>query len=176
MDARYRAAAHILPAFGEIKVDRLTTDHIKKWLRDLAKSPARLRRAKDAKRQKFRELDAGDPEAIRRRRSSANRTFTILKAALNRAWRAGKVASDHAWRKVKPFKKVDAARIRFLTIAEAKRLINACDPDFRRIVQAALYTGARYSELTRLVVLDFNPDIGTISVRRSKSGQPEISS
>jgi integrase len=40
--------------------------------------------------------------------------------------------------------------IRYLTLAEAKRLTNACDPDFRPLVQAALHTGARYGELVPL--------------------------
>jgi hypothetical protein len=46
----------------------------------------------------------GDPEAIRRRRSTANRLLTVLKAALNRAFHDGRIASDEAWRKVKPFR------------------------------------------------------------------------
>src|SRR5262249_30811613 len=103
---------------------------------------------------------------------SANRTWTILRAALNHAFHDGKIESDIAWRKVKPFGNVDSARIRYLTIAEAKRLINACDPEFRPLVQAALNTGARYGELTRLQVRDFNTDAGTVAVRQSKSGKP----
>jgi integrase len=66
---------------------------------------------------------------------------------------------------------VDAARIRYLTIAEADRLINACEAEFRLLVRAALETGCRYGELARLEVSDFNPDAGTIAVRRSKSGR-----
>ena len=134
-------------------------------------SPARLRTKKDAKKPNFRELDKSDHEAIRRRRASANRTLTVLKAALNRAWREGKIPSDEAWRRVEPFEEVDAARVRYLTVAEAKRLLNACDPDFRRLAQAALVTGARYGELTALRASDFNPDSGTIHVRTSKSGK-----
>lgn len=107
----------------------------------------------------------------RARRSSANRTWTILRAALNHAFQNGKAASDLAWRKVKPFKNVDAARLRYLTIAEAKRLINASDKEFRLLVQAALQTGARYSELARLTVSDFNPDVGTVQIQQSKSGK-----
>ena len=113
-----------------------------------------------------------DDDNRRRRRSSANRVLTILKGALNRAWRDGKVPSDTAWRRVEPFEGVDAARIRYLTIEDAKRLINASDPEFRPLVEAALQTGARYGELARLVVSDFNPDSGTIAIRQSKSGKP----
>jgi len=66
---------------------------------------------------------------------------------------------------------VDAARLRFLSIAECQRLINAADPGFRQLVQAALLTGCRYGELGRLVVSDFHPDSGTITIRQSKSGK-----
>jgi integrase len=130
-----------------------------------------LRSKKDAKKPNLRELDKTDPEAIRRRRASANRTLTVLKAALNRAWREGKIPSDEAWRRVEPFEEVDASRVRYLTVAEAKRFLNACDPDFRRLAQAALVTGARYGELTALRASDFNADSGTIHVRTSKSGK-----
>jgi integrase len=170
-DARYRIETHIAPKLGGIQCDRLTTAEIQKWLRDLAASPARLRSRKDAKRPNFRELNKADNDAIRRRRASANRTLTVLKAALNRAWREGKIRSDDAWRRVEPFEEADAARVRYLAVAEASRLLNACDPDFRRMAQAALVTGARYGELAALRVADFNPDSGTIHVRTSKSGK-----
>jgi integrase len=172
VDACYRTNAHIRPALGGVRTDRLTTDLIKKWLRDLGNSPARLRGKKDAKRTQYREFDKDDGEAVRRRRSSANRTLTILKAALNRAWRDGKIVSDEAWRRVEPFEGVDAARVHYLSVAECKRLINAADADFRRLVQGALQTGARYGELARIAVADFNADSGTIAIHISKTGKP----
>ena len=61
--------------------------------------------------------------------------------------------------------------MRYLSVAEAQRLLNACDADFRPLVRAALETGARYSELTRLEVCDFNADAGTVAVRKSKTGK-----
>jgi integrase len=170
-DARHRVYTHIIPKLGDIQCDRLTTAQIQKWLRDLAAAPARLRTKKDAKRPNFRELAKGDDEATRRRRASANRTLTVLKAALNRAWRDGKISSDDAWRRVEPFQEADGARVRYLTIADAKRLLNATDPDFRRLAQAALATGARYGELAAFRASDFNPDSGTVHVRTSKSGK-----
>jgi integrase len=170
-DTRHRVDTHIMPKLGDTQCDRLTTAQIQKWLRDLAASPARLRTKKGAKKPNYRELDKGDEDAVRRRRASANRTLTVLKAALNRAWREGKIPSDEAWRRVKPFGEADAARVRYFTVAEAKRLLNACDPDFRRLAQTALVTGARYGELAALRVSDFNSDSGTVHVRTSKSGK-----
>jgi len=167
-DAKYRAEALILPKLGDIEVTALTADHIRKWLISVAKMPPRLRTAPGEK-QRHRELSADD-ESRRKRRATANRTLTILKAALNRAWREGKVASNSEWHRVEPFENVDAARVRYLSVAEAKRLLNACAPDFRRLVQAGLQTGARYGELTALRVHDFNPDAGTVAIRQSKGG------
>jgi len=168
-DARYRAQSMIVPELGGIECGKLTTGMIQKWLQKTAKTPPRLR-TKAGEAQRFRPTATGE-EAVRRRRATANRTFTVLRAALNRAWKAGKIASDDAWRRVDPFREVDAARIRYLTIQEAKRLINGSVPDFRLMVQAALATGCRYSELGALSVGDFNPDSGTLHIRKSKSGK-----
>jgi integrase len=167
-DAHYRDRALIRPALGKLIVTELTADRLRHWRDGLVKIAPRLR-TKNGEKQKHRHVTGED--AIRARRASANRCWTILRSALNHAFSDGKVTSDHAWRKVKPFKKVDAARIRYLTVAEAKRLINACEPDFRLLVRAALCTGCRYGELTSLVVSDFNPDVGTVGIRESKSGK-----
>jgi integrase len=66
----------------------------------------------------------------------------------------------------------NSARVRYLTVGEAERLINACDPEFRSLVRAGLETGCRYGELIRLEVCDFNPDASTLAIRQSKSGKP----
>jgi integrase len=97
----------------------------------------------------------------------------MLKAALNYAFDEGHVSNRDAWgRKLKPFRDVEVARVRYLTIAEAKRLVNACEAEFRPLVRAALETGCRYGELTRLEVQDFNLDSHTVAIRKSKSGKP----
>ena len=97
----------------------------------------------------------------------------MLKAALNHAFDEGHVSNRDAWgRKLKPFRDVEVARVRYLTIDEAQRLINAADPEFRPLVRAALETGCRYSELARLEVQDFNSDAATVVIRKSKSGKP----
>ena len=169
-DARHRAEAFILPRFGNIEVQALTTEQIRKWHIALAQTPARIRSPKNGK-QRYRRLGKDD-DSIRRRQASANRSLTQLKAALNLAWREGRTPSDAAWRRVRPFPGADAARTRFLTIEECRRLINASDPAFRRLVQAALATGARYGELCRLQARDFDADSGTVAISISKTGRP----
>jgi integrase len=169
VDARYRANALIIPQLGAERCDFLTAEKIRQWLESMARDAARIRMRK-LEQQKFKAA-SNDPDLRRRRRASANRTLTILKAALNRAWRAGKIASDNPWRRVEPFEDADAARVRNLTIAEAQRFINASHPDFRALTRVALATGARYGELASLLVADFNPDSKTLHVSTSKSGK-----
>jgi integrase len=168
-EARYAANAFILPALGKIEIGALTTDQIRAWQARVAKAPARIR-TKPGQKQKFKD-SAADPEHDRRRKSTANRILTVLKGALNRVWRDGKVTSDSAWRRVEPFEGVESARIRYLQMAEATRLINASDPDFQRLVRGALETGARYGELCALTVADFNADSGTVTIRQSKANK-----
>jgi integrase len=170
-DSERRARAMILPSLGDKVVADLTTEELRDFLAKLAAAPPRVRTAK-GEAQRYRTAAEHDrDESVRRRRSTANRHFAILRAALTHAWREKRVPSDEAWRRVKSFKNVAAARARYLTVAEGKRLINACDGDFRLLVQAALQTGARYSELTRLKADDFNPHAGTIAIPRSKTGK-----
>jgi integrase len=167
-DARYRDRAFIRPVLGDVEVAKLTADQLRKWMTDMAKTPARVR-TREGLKQQYASLNSAD--AKRARKVTVNRTLVTLKAALNMAWREGRVASNAEWSRVAPFENVNTARIRYLSIGEARRLLNACDPDFRLLVQAALQTGARLGELVALQVHDFNPDAGTLAIRQSKSGK-----
>lgn len=169
--ARYSVHAFILPTLGNVEAGALTTAQLRKWHQDISKEPAR-QRTKPGLEQNYRSSPRDD-DWRRRRRSTANRILKILKGGLNRAWRDGKIATDAAWRRVEPFEGVEAARVRYLTLAEAQRLINgAPDSNFRLLVEGALQTGARYGEIIRFRVSDFNGDSGTVAVHESKSGKP----
>jgi integrase len=161
--------ALIVPPLGSVAVAKLTKKRIEKWQDGLVSTAARLR-TKPGKAQKYRKLDTSE-DGIRRRKSTANRILTVLKAALNHAHRQGKAASDDAWKSVKPYREVDVARVRYLNDEEAKRLVNASTSEFRPLVQAAMLTGCRYGELVALVVADYSADAGTIHIRKSKGGK-----
>jgi len=163
---------HILPALGKIEVCKLSTDKIRRWHHDLANA-ARIVRTKDGATERARkDFDRDDTDAVRRRRATANRILSALRAALNFAYHEGKAPADDAWRRVKPFKGVDQPRIRFLSADECVRLLNACPPDARDLVRGALVTGCRFGELCRLRGGDANLQAGTIFIRESKSGKP----
>ena len=168
-EMEYVINAHILPELGDVEVVKLTAERLRKWHNSLATTPARLRTAKGG-RQRYREAP-DEADTKRQRKVTANKILTILRSALNHAYTNEKVASDDPWRRVKPFKAVDEPTVKYLTESEAVRLINACPPDFRQLVKAALVSGCRYGELTAMMAADFDPDAGNVLVRTSKSGK-----
>lgn len=168
-DSRNRVENHIKPKLGNKLVADLSREEIAKWLKALAEQARRVR-GKAGKPNRPLARPATDDQR-RQRRASANRTLTVLRAGLNQAFRDGRVSTDAAWRAVKPFREVDAARVRYFTTDEVRRLVNAAQGEFRTLLNAALFTGCRYGELTRMRVGDFNPDAGTVFVAKSKSGK-----
>lgn len=163
---KYTIDGHILPKLGKIAVADLTAPKINKWLSDLVTAPVRRRGEENVV-----EIDPNDADAIRRRKASANRILTVLKAALNRAWEQGLVTSADPWQRVKPFRAVDVPKERYLSEQECARLLNATALEFRPMVQAALLTGCRYGELCRLEAHDFNAEAGVLVIRESKAGK-----
>jgi integrase len=138
-DAEARIAALLKPEFGTLPLVKLQAARIARW---------RDRLAKDRK-----------PDTV-------NRLLAMLKAALNRAWREDKlIADDTAWRMVARLEGGGVARKVFLSAAQSRVLVACCKAEaFRRLVQAALLTGARYGELVRLRVRDFDAATGTLEV------------
>jgi integrase len=166
-----KAKAHILPALGALPVGRLTRDKLRLWHRDLAAAPARLR-SKPGAKVKERQTAPGDEDAIRRRKATANRVLTVLKAALNHARAEGKaLCPDDAWALVKPYRDVDAPKVRYLSDEESLRLVNACPSDFRALVTGASLTGCRYGELAAMRAKDLDAESGTVNIPRSKNGK-----
>lgn len=188
-DALTRANALILPVLGDVALIQLTTRQLRAWRDSVAAAPPRRRqkanrpdstepsrpshKAAKAAAMPPAPYDPTDEETMRRRRASANRTWTILRAALNHAYLDKGIGTPETWRAVKPFDRVTAARLVYLRTDEATRLINAAEtePHFRDLVQAALATGARYGELCALRVRDFDPNNGTVFIAVSKSGK-----
>lgn len=142
---RYSCHAHIVPALGTKHVGDLTTKSLGKWRDSLV--------------------------TAKRGKATVNRTLGILKAALTRARKEVHPFRD-TWSEVQKFRGANNPRVRFLSVAECRRLVNACPADFRELVCAALLTGCRYGELTALTVADFDLDAGTIYIAQSKSGHP----
>jgi len=171
--ARLSANAWIIPTLGKIPIKKLTRAQIESWLDTISTAPRRIR-AKRGEGQAYAKPPVTEAEK-RARKDSANRILSILKAALNFTIDHGLIEiADAPWQKVKSFRGTTTSRIRFLKPDEQLKLIAACSNEFKDLVRAALLTGCRYGELTRLRNKDYNPhsDIPTIYIAESKSGKP----
>lgn len=168
VNTKRRIEQFVRPVLGHVRLTRLTAQQVRDFHNDRANTPARLRTRK-GEEQKFRPLD--DADAVRKRRATANRDLTVLKAALNRAFGDGKIATNAAWKTIKPFEGVDGARLRYLSDDEARRLVNSVGPEFRPIVQATLLTGARWGELRRSRVADLDLQAATVRLQETKAGK-----
>jgi integrase len=168
--------AHVLPRWGQRRVCELTAAELRAWRDQLAAKPARRRKPKGLRTVRYAG-ESADPNGRRKRRSTVNRITTLVKAALNYAARLHPQERPNAaaWREgLRAFARVDAPRERWLEREEVLRLLAACEPDFRRLVRAALYTGCRYGELRRARVDDYDRATGTLQVPVSKSGRSRV--
>lgn len=165
--------AYVVPYLGSRIVSELKPADFEAWLRWA------LKRSRKRKADAATEGGEGKPlpaheeaERLRRRKATLNRVITALKAALNYAYNTHRVPSKSAWARLRKFPAVDSARLRWLSIDEAMRLQNACPPDLRVMVRAALLTGCRAGELLALRGRDFDARSETLLIADSKSGKP----
>lgn len=172
-DSRNRTALYITPILGKRPLADLTAQELRQWLAGVAKHSGYSKTGTDRKLPTFAEPE-DEADYWRRRQDSANRILTMLKAALNYAFDNGKTMSNAAWagKRVKPFEAVSKERVQYLQLDEMTRLINAAAPDFRELVQGALYTGARYGDLAAMDAGDFNADAHMVMSGNSKGGKP----
>lgn len=169
--ARSVARSRILPELGLLQCAALTVKRLTEWRNELASAPKFVRTAQSAPEHASRAIEVSS-EAERKRKATANRIITVLKAALNLAYQSGEIPSDDTWRRLKPFPKVNVPKMRYLFDEECQRLMAVCPPDFRALVEAALLTGCRYGELCRLRAGDVDLTTGSLHLRETKSGKP----
>lgn len=142
-DAEKRVASILKPKLGAIRLAKLCTRDLTVFL--------------DALRED-------------RQPATVNRIWAILKAALNLAWREKLVADDSAWRMVRATKVRRTGRKVFLSPEQCRVLLAHCESEaFRNLVRAGLLTGARYGELARFRVRDFDQATGTLDVNKGKT-------
>lgn len=134
-----------------------------------------LANAPQGRRKKPRPTEELSPEeeaeALRRRKERVNRVLNNVLACLNFAHENERIPSDGAWSKLKRFRGSEQARIRWLDLDECRRLTGACAPDLCKIVRGGLLTGARWSELRRIRVGDYDRAAGTALIARTKRKQ-----
>lgn len=133
---------------GKLALDKLKSSTVQKW-RD----------------EQIVNDDDSDDEDVRRSKDSANRNLDTLKAALNMALNNRLISTDSGWKTVKRFPKVKIQRKgAFLSQAQRKALLNACQDDLKPLVKAMLLTGARPGELASLNACDFDKHLGCLTL------------
>ena len=166
---KYDLDAYAIPKLGALQVTKLTRPKLAQWCSDIAASPRRTNQKHAHENGPCVQTEEG----LRKRQATANRIMRRLRAALNLALEEGRTfANPIAW-KVPPFENVEVARAIFLSEKDQRTFVKACakEKDFQRLVRAGLYAGARYGELGRLIVRDFNASAGTLFIAKSKGGQ-----
>jgi integrase len=173
-DTEAKLKAYVLPLLGTRRVAELTSADFEAWLAWALKrrrKPKKMRTDETSPGQKPIPSPEETTERQRRRKATLNRVINAFKACLNRAHAAGKVPSRDAWARLKKFRAADSARLRWLTVEEATRLQNACAPEFRALVRAALLSGCRMGELFAVRGGDFDQQSNTLLIPDSKSGK-----
>jgi integrase len=115
-----------------------------------------------------------DTEAARRPRSNStlNHELSILKQLFRKAIAYGYLEKGKSPAEdVKKFPE-SKGRVRFLTVEEAKALLEATSPHLRPILVCALETGMRRGEILRLAWEDVDFRNGTLYVAKTKNGDP----
>ncbi|WP_421702746.1 tyrosine-type recombinase/integrase [Aliiroseovarius sp.] len=157
---------HIIPRLGDRPVEELTQQVFTEFCLDILETaPKRGNQTQGAKTR----LHDLDHEALRKRKKTLNTVIGILRTAIEMAWENGDVESERSWRRLHRVPHADAPRQFFLTRAQAKRLIASCRPDLALLVQAALYTGCRVSELARMKARDVGGNVYGVYVAPMKS-------
>jgi integrase len=92
----------------------------------------------------------------------------VLRAMLNHAYATGRIENKSAWERIKGFAPAPMPRQRFLTVEECQRLLRACQPDLRVLIEVGLLTGCRFGEVKRLRVHDFIAESGKLFIHMTK--------
>ena len=153
--AKTASDAHIIPSLGARPIIDLTREELTIWIEKLAASSKRKRKKNGAVEIQHAKAPATEEE-LRARAVSANRVATTLKAALNYAMSRGKINTNKAWYDLHHSSGVDKNRERHLSVDEQRKLIKACPKDLGQLVSGALFTGARFGELSQLTIDDFH--------------------
>jgi len=149
-EANQRLTKHVPKTLAKTKLSKLATSQVKSFRDSMVKT-----------------IDSDDYESleiIRKSKDSANRVMNMFKAAMNLAYRNDYTSHDASWRKVLSFKKVSKNRDIFFTDSQVNSLLLASTGAFRKLLELAINTGARFGELRKLKVKDFDPKQMTLQL------------
>lgn len=148
-EGRFKRLVYEKP-IGSILLNKLRPPHLREWMNDQLD-------------------DDGDEEDLRKSKDSANRNLNTIKAALNHALKDQMVATDAGWKTVTIFPKAGRRRTGDLSPNDRAALLSHCKPDLAALVRALLLTAVRPGEIAACDVGNFDPAVGTLFLRTSKT-------
>lgn len=157
---------HIIPRLGDVPVTELSHSVFTQFCVDVLETTPKRGNRSQVERVRIESLDH---EQLRKRKKTLNTVIGLLRSAIEMSWENGDVESQLSWRKLRRVPHADTPRQFFLTRGQAKRLIASCPPDLAALVQAALYTGCRVSELANLKARDVGGHVFGIYVAPLKN-------
>ena len=111
-----------------------------------------------------------DHEALERSRATANLSVKVPRVCFGEAVRQGLLTVNPASR-VKLLKSTRESKRRAFTLSEIKRILKACDVEWRGLVLFGLYLGQRLGDLARLTWRAVDSDSGEIAFTARKTGR-----
>lgn len=151
-DLEIRLRKHVYEhAIAKVKLARVRKRHIEDWREDLLK-------------------------VSEHSKATANRRLTALKAALNWAVANRHVGAEKAieWESVKKYANADRRRELYLDLKQRRALLDHAEGAARNLIEAAMLTGARASELTNATRGQFDSRTGSMVFRSGKSGERKV--
>ena len=162
----YTWRTYIEPEFNTVVIDELKAKQVWDWFERISNTASYTNTPWGRQ-----PLHSGPPktlEARRRRQRTANAVLVEFRAILNHAYVTGRVDSKSAWDRVKNIPMSPRPRQRILSVEECERLLQACQPDLRRLIEVGLLTGCRFGEVKRLRVDDFLDESGKLFIQLTK--------
>ena len=160
---------HILPTLGHIPLDDLTGRHVAEFSLKVLETPPKRGKRELGPKRKLEDLTF---EELRKRKKTLNGLIGILRLAVRLAWENGDTDSERAWRCIRRVPTAETPRTVFLTRSECAALLDCCRQDLREMVQGALYTGCRVTELSNMKVRDVAAHVFGVYVAPAKSRKP----
>ena len=153
---------------AEVEIVRVTDGPLGRYfgstgLTDL--NEFRIRKYLKARREGKLERRGGKGGRVAVGPAALNRDLSRLSHLWNTARREGLVSGDNPCKMIGRLEEPEG-RVRYLSPEEETRLLKACNPDLRRLVEVALHTGIRQGALLRLRWEHIDFALGQIQIPR----------
>lgn len=162
---------HIVPRLASVRLSEFNGTTLREFINDVLETAPKRGNQRLGPR---RSLSTIDEESLRKRKKTVNTLISILRLSFRLAWENGIVETDKPLRCLRKLPNIDRPRTIHLSRGEARRLLECCRDDVRRLVLGALYTGCRATELVRMLCRDVGRDGYGVYVAPAKTHRPRF--